>query len=244
MTLLYALLHTLFFTPQAIPFPGPGARSSSVALADVQAKGNNPGFGAITTVAVTMTSTMTAGNAVVCGVWWLSTSVTLTSVADTANTYTVINNTVGSSWSASSVYAKNLSAASTITATFSGSVNRAGISCREFSGASTSAPLDTSAINSQSFPGTGTDALTSTSFTTTGTGDYIWGATYDTNANSPTFTAGTGFSGGSLATGTGAAASGPYSEYKIQSAAGSIAATFTSSVSLTIPITMGASFKP
>lgn len=82
------------------------------------------------------------------------------------------------------------------------------------------------AINAQDGPGTGTDAVTSGSVSTANA-DLCIGFTGDTNVDSPTMTVGTGWT---LRETQGAAGWSATSEDKTQSASGSIAATFTSSV--------------
>lgn len=105
----------------------------------------------------------------------------------------------------------------------------------EVSGADATAPLDQHAEQYQVIPGTGTDAVSSGSVTTTTNGQYVYGATIAHIALT-TYTQGTGFT--SAGTGTGFAGA----EYLIQSSAGSIAATFTQSVNTDVT-TMIATFK-
>lgn len=80
-------------------------------------------------------------------------------------------------------------------------------------------PLDQGVGNEQDPAGTGTDAVTSTAKTTTTNGQYIFGGTHVFNLP----TAGTGFTTGAAVN----ASSVGLSEYRIQTSAGSIAATFT-----------------
>jgi hypothetical protein len=63
----------------------------------------------------------------------------------------------------------------------------------EISGVNASAPLDGQKMNVQNSPGGGTNAITSTSITTTANGDYIVGFTFDDSANQADWNAGTGY---------------------------------------------------
>lgn len=219
------------------------ASPASAATAFVQSKAFN-GFSG-TDVAATFDANVTAGN-LICGyvMWgWSGAQPTLDSVTDSlGNTYTLLHNPTNATpgalkFAAAMFYAKNISGgADTVTATFSGSVSPRRIVIHEVSGADTTAPLDVSAMLAQSDPGTGTDAVTSGSVTTTASGDYIFGATADVSQGT-TPVAGTGFT-------SREGANVMRSEDQIQASAGSIAATFTGSNSIADYISGIMTFKP
>lgn len=78
-------------------------------------------------------------------------------------------------------------------------------------------------------PTTATDNCTSTAVTTTANGDYIFGATMDSGANAATHTAGTSYT---RRTNGNSSELNMATEDRIQAAAGSIAATWTSDLSV------------
>lgn len=114
---------------------------------------------------------VSAGNLLVVTVRWFPTPPTITSVTDTAgNTFTsiVTNTTCAFAGAVQMFYAKNTiaNAADIVTANFSAATaTYISIVVRQWSGFSTTAPLDTSAQSSVAACGTGTHALTGT-FTT------------------------------------------------------------------------------
>lgn len=111
-----------------------------------------------------------------------------------------------------------------ITGTFTAGTAFPAIICDEFSGgAALSDPNDGHIDQVQATPGTGTDAISSTSVTTTVDGDLIWGGTIDTDGAN-TASAGTGFTAATRDTSQGYEL---FSEYKTQTTHGSVAATFT-----------------
>jgi hypothetical protein len=206
-----------------------------VAIALVQSKSTKL-TGSGTTIALAFTSNVTAGNLTVVGVSWGAAGgviEALSSVADgLSNTYTRITNcdVVDSTndQQHTIIYAKNIAGgACTITVTFTASRSNRGITIAEYSGADTSAPLDQSVSNFQTSPGTGTDAVTSTTKTTTANGELIAGIYTDsTSGAGTTVSAGTGFTKQEDTGGTAGAIQIVY-EDQIQSSSGSIAATFT-----------------
>lgn len=205
-----------------------------MSVADVQAVSNTYVSADTPITAVPLTiSAVGFGNAVGGIVYWLSASDLLTSVTDDqGNTYTIVDkrlNIQGNGFSAASFYLGNITNAPTvITANLSGAgAGNRGIAIREASGAAAASPLDKNVSNDQGGPGTGTDAVTSTAQTTTTNGQYIFGGvcdSFDWHVDG-WWNAGTNF----LArNGAGSAAKYPIStEYRIQAAQGSIAATFT-----------------
>jgi hypothetical protein len=98
----------------------------------------------------------------------------------------------------------------------------------EFSGVATTSAIDGS--TSQVFAGsTTTNAVTSGNITTTANGDLIYSAFYDENVGGATFTAGTGFTALDINPSSGTFPFGH--EWQVQSTAGSIAGTWTQSIS-------------
>lgn len=199
-----------------------------------------------TTIAATV-SAVGSGNAI-CGiVSWDNTGVTLSTVTDNqGNTYnletSILNASDGQNFAAFSL--TNITNAPTvITANFSATVDFRAIGVDEFSGGSTASTdeRDGSAHGGQyqTTPGTGTDAVTSGTFTTTVNGDLLWGGLG--TSFGPTLTAGTSFSSGAGGGG------GPnfLTEYRTQTTAGSgTAATFTESGTSDSSVTYLITLKP
>lgn len=183
-----------------------------------------------TTLPVTFTSNVAAGNLIVVAVHWgVTASEALTSVTDgLGNTYTEIGNCRrfdasggdGTGFEITMYYAKNIAGgACTVTANYPAARSFRRIFVMEGSGLDTAAPLDQSTGQAQAAPGTGANAVTSGSVTTVANGEWIVGTTTsDTGANTPS--GGTGFTRRE-AVGFGAI------EEQVQAVAGSIAATFT-----------------
>lgn len=193
-----------------------------MAVAHVQAKAEFVSANA--THATSFDVNVAAGSAVCFAIAWYSTTVTLNSITGLGATWVILHNpTTGSARRSALAYGYNCSGGSTtVTATLSGAANS--FSCmHEVSGVPTSDPLDVSALRFQNLPGTGTDAVSSGSVTTTADGDYIFGWTLDDGFSSTT-TQGTGFT---EAPDTASGNDGFRGEYKIQASAGSVAATFT-----------------
>lgn len=197
-------------------------------IAHVQ-NANGGSSGAVTSFAATG-SAIGSGN-VVCGVaFWHNTSGTLTSITDDkGNTYTIVDkiqDAGGGNFFNASFYLTNITnGPSTITANLGASTTGAQITWDEYSGLSASATLDGHFGQSQSSPGTATDAISSGSFTTALNGDLIWCGGYTGGGTS---VAGTGFtlrlnnviSNGIVFLVT---------EDKTQATAGSVAGTYTDS---------------
>jgi hypothetical protein len=112
---------------------------------------------------------------------------------------------------------------SAITVNFGSNVNYAQVIWDEYSNVT---GTDGFTGQGQSNPGTGTDAVTSGNITTTIAGDTIWGSTIITTGGTLP-TKGTGFT---LRTQDVAGNWGLTTEDKVQASAGSVAATYTSSV--------------
>lgn len=174
----------------------------------------------------TTSITATTGHLLVVSVHFLSANLTndFTTLSDGTNTYTAIDSLaaviLGTNTSLNTFYAKNITGGA-LTVTSNSTSNVVAVArtvvC-EVSGANTSTPLDKHAIQTQALPGTGTDALTSGSVTTTTNGQYVYGATVV--GGNDTLTAGTGFTGYDSTANTMA-------EDQVQSSAGAIAGTFT-----------------
>lgn len=209
-------------------------KSVGGAVAYVQSKSlTSGGSGATNTIAAPALNAVTSGNAVVGFVSWGSdTTSILTSVTDDkGNTYTIVQragSTNSGTQSFASFYLLNITNAPTIiTANFSSSQTYRTIIVHEVSGLSA---LDQSAINvPASLPGTGTDALTSGSVTTTANGEYIVAGVYnpDTDRNLPMYAAGTGYTKREEVGSGTSDFENMASEDQIQATAGSIAGTFT-----------------
>lgn len=134
------------------------------------------------TVDVTFDSNVGAGNLIVICVSWDSSGHagdTLSSIADTqTDTITQIGSALrtANEQSTAFYYAKNTAGgACTITATFTADRAFRCISASEYSGADTTAPLDTSSTSQDVAVTTGTDALTTSSVTPTNNNSLIVG---------------------------------------------------------------------
>jgi hypothetical protein len=156
-------------------------------IAFVQVKSATPQT-ASASVAVTFTTAQTLGNLNVVVVGWNDTTSTISAVTDSrGNTYTLaIGPTTGTVLSQSIYYAKNIAAGTnTVTVTFNKAAAFVDIRALEYSGLSTTSPLDQTA----GAVGSGTTA-SSGAATTTSANELIFGAGMTANV----FTgAGTGF---------------------------------------------------
>jgi hypothetical protein len=180
----------------------------------VQVKSTVAGSGS--TIAATFAAAQTAGNLNVVAVMWGDTTSTVTGVTDSkGNTYALaLGPTRASGLSSAIYYAKNIGAGSnTVTVAFNQSAAAPNINVMEYSGLSTTSPLDVTA----GATGSGTTA-NSGSATTTAASELIVGAGNPVTA----FTAaGSGFSNRVIN------AFGGISEDKIVSTTGSYNATAT-----------------
>jgi hypothetical protein len=185
-----------------------------VAIAHIQSTGN---FASGTTsVSKAFVSNNTAGNLLVAAV--VCYAINTPTISDTrGNTWTQAISFSDNSLMGLVVrifYAANCSAgANTVTGSWT-TANGGEIHLSEFSGAATTSPLDKTASGS----GVGSaGTATTTSVTTTQNGELVWGWC--------------GFTGGGQAIGSGFSAvstqDGDLSEYKIQTTAGSVAATWS-----------------
>lgn len=178
------------------------------------------------TPTLVFTSNVTAGSCIALFIRMPSVTTTITSVSDDFGSTWVVTAAKNTNFPSagdrgSLAYGYNATGgAKTITVTLSAAVN-ARITAHEISGCLTTDPIDgTPTLANQTSPGTGTDAVTSGNITTSADGAYIFGTSADENATT-TFTAGTNFTIEDTSTGDS-------TEYRIQSSAGSVAATFTS----------------
>lgn len=190
------------------------------------ANGNNPS----TTVATTLDAAVGAGDGLCVAIGWAGSSsdvgMTILVRDDQGNVYTVpeppVFNT-SSSYLLVLAYCRNLiNAPRTITATLEVARSFATIIIDEYSELGA---FDGAALNDQTAVPATADAVTSTAITSTADGDLVWGVGIDIFSNG--FAFGTGFTGRqSLGGGT---ANTFYTEDRVQTSAGSIAATFTAS---------------
>jgi hypothetical protein len=187
-----------------------------------EVKGLFPGVDRAT---VTLTGVVT-GNLLACGLGWSPTTSTFVSFGDGTNTYTAVDQFNGGGGTNKSMYAKNVTGGTlAIEAIWSATVTSYSLICHEVSGADTSAPLDKSSTGNQLDPTCATDAVTTGSQTTTTNGQYIWGWAWSIGGT--VLTAGTNFTIRENDTGW------PNTEDQIQASAGSVAATFTCTVTST-----------
>lgn len=213
--------------------------SLSTATAFVQ-QAQRRGFGG-SAPTLAFGSNTAADSIVAVHIQWGSTTFTLDSVTDTqSNTYTILNNpttnTDGGFRSAMAYTWGTPAAALTITTTFSADPGRSAILMHEISGGLTTDPIDGNAINNQTNPGTGTDAVTSTAITPSQDNSYLFGAVTASPAGA-NYSTGTGWT--TRLTGTVDQAS----EEIIQGSAGSQAATFTCDENFTETTTSIMAFK-
>ena len=199
---------------------------SSGATAYVQSASANDHY-ATASASARLAANVTANNAIAVFCGWTGTTQSLVSVTDTqGNSYTVVDNpTSGTYGRAAMAYAiARATAADTVSCNFSTAGLGKSIAVHEVSGVNTSAPLDGHKMAVRTSPGTAANAVTSTNITTTTSGDYVLGFTFNSSSNGADWNAGTGYvRRQDLRTAAYAVAS----EDRIQTTAGAIAATFT-----------------
>ncbi len=200
------------------------------------------------TTAVTLTNNVVSGNTLAVGLNWKSSTVTLSSISVSGGCavsggFVLPTPSNGSNPSKYS----NVSTAAiaygiittggpcTISSQLSSSVANQYLTVHELNVGA----YECSSMHHQDWPGTRTNAVTSLSCATTKNGDYLLGEYFDMGANGGKWTAGTGFV---LETKSGAA--GSQTEDMVQSVAGSVAATFTTSVFWSHPTTALLAFQP
>lgn len=190
-----------------------------------------------TTIALAYGSNVTAGSLLSC---WIYANHGISGVADSrSQTFSsAVNATDGATYSLANYYFLNTTAgADTVTVTFAGAVTYASLQCAEYSGVATSSALDQATSNSQTDPGTATNAITSGNVTTTTAGQLILGWTSALVVGAGTVSAGTGYTGRTNVFGD------TLFEDQVQSSAGSIAATFTTNLATADHITLISTFK-
>ena len=136
--------------------------------------------GSGSSISLAYNSNNTAGNFLALRLTSVPSSVTISNCSDTrGNTWSPVPNATGGSGGHQAIrYAKNvLSGANTVTCTMTGSATALTLDIFEKSGVDRTSPLDQSKLAQQVDPGTGTDAVSSGSVTTTADGELILGGT-------------------------------------------------------------------
>jgi hypothetical protein len=197
--------------------------------------------GPATTISATLGTAVPAGGLIIATVCYLNMDAfdTITMADDKSNTWTPLMTRVISGsgpYGCLPFYAFNVSGGpSVITATFPSNSVPA-IFVDSFTNIAATSPVDGTPVGANpASPGTGTDAVSSGNTTTAVNGDLIYGM--GISIHSSGLTVGTGF------TGYVASASTWYTESKIQSSAGAVAATFTATSGTDVIIAMVGAFK-
>lgn len=131
-------------------------------------------------ISLAYSSNNTAGNFLALRLTAVPSSVTISNCSDTrGNTWEPVPNATGGSGGHQAIrFAKNaLAGTNTVTCTLTGSATSSTLDIFEKSGVDRTSPLDQSKLTQQTDPGTGTDAISSGSVTTTADGELIIGAT-------------------------------------------------------------------
>ncbi len=198
-----------------------------MAIAYVQGNVHQNGATSSTTVAVTLTNPIGAGNMVCVSIGWAGVQAFTGVTDDKGNTYTVADvQSVAGNYSWATAYCLNITnGARTITATISSTTGFASILVDEFSGVAASAAIDGHQIQAQVSLAPGTDAVASALIGATFplasvNGDLVYGSTVNTNG-AGNESAGTGFTQAQHIPGAF------LTEYQVQSTAGYIRATAT-----------------
>ncbi len=217
--------------------------SSSGPIAYVQGA-SSANDGSATTASTGFPGNTGAGDLIVVAVSWDTSGSAQAGVSDSqGNKYvlaTTSNNTT--TFQALAIYyAANIKGgADTVTVTLNPSAGYRRLEIQEYSGVATTNPVDVTAQNINLNGGTNTDGVTSTNATTTADGDLIFGvATQDSGTD--TLSAGTGFTHREAV--NNGSDNPMLTEDLTQSAAGSVAATFTLSAAGSYQAQMVA-FKP
>ncbi len=217
------------YQAQMVAFKAAGTMAQSAPPPIAYVQGISSGNDASgTTVFAAFPGNTSAGDLIVVAVSWDTSSSAQASVSDSqGNTYvraTTSNNTT--TFQALAVYyAANIKGgADTVTVTLNPSAGYRRLQIQEYSGVAITDPVDVTSQNIDLNGDTTTDGVTSTNAVTTANGDLIFGvATQDSGTN--TISAGTGFAQ-RLELNNGS--DNPMvAEDRTQSAAGSVAATFT-----------------
>lgn len=155
---------------------------SSETIAHVQSRSVS---GSGNSISLAYASNNTAGNFLALRLTASPSSVTISNCSDTrGNTWEAVPNATGGSGGYQAIrYAKNvLAGANTVTCTLTGAATFSTLDILEKSGVDRTSPLDQSKLTQQVDPGTGTDAISSGSVTTTADGELILGATLQVGA--------------------------------------------------------------
>lgn len=166
---------------------------SSETIAHVQSRSV---AGSGNSISLAYSSNNTAGNFLALRLTAVPSSVAISNCSDTrGNTWVPVPLATGGSGGHQAIrYAVNVAAgANTVTCTLTGSATSAILDIFEKSGVDRSSPLDQAKLTQQTDPGTGTDAISSGSVTTTADGELILGATLQ--VGSTVYQASTDFSG-------------------------------------------------
>lgn len=166
---------------------------SSETIAHVQSRSVS---GSGNSISLAYASNNTAGNFLALRLTASPSSVTISNCSDTrGNTWEAVPNATGGSGGYQAIrYAKNvLAGANTVTCTLTGAATFSTLDILEKSGVDRTSPLDQSKLTQQVDPGTGTDAISSGSVTTTADGELILGATLQVGAT--VYSASADFSG-------------------------------------------------
>lgn len=225
-----------FWMPNTAPFYK--AAGGVLVPGYIQGNTGQNGATASTTIPVTLTSAVGSGHMLCVTVNWAGlVGESLVSVTDDkSNTYALVDSIVNANFCSANAYILNVTnAPQTITATISNSRAFGSIVVDEWSNVLASSALDGHVSQTQTNAGTGANAITSGSITTTANGDLIYG--YTVSVSGLGATAGTGF------TQRQGLSSTFYTENLIQATAGSTAATFTASSATDIFNTFVMAFK-
>jgi hypothetical protein len=198
-----------------------------------------------TTCAVTFTNPVTAGNSIF--VSWDADPITLSvsTIADTVNSYTVGTPTctIGGNSKLGFGYAFGIASGTpTVTVNYSGTLTLGQVWIEEWSGVATSAAFDGANATATAGSGSSGQTFNAGSITTTVNGDLIWGFGF----NDGTQSAGCLVHGSGFATGfDDTANSGYVSEFQTQGAAGAINPSFATGTTGVINLfAVAAAFKP
>lgn len=155
---------------------------SSETIAHVQSRSVS---GSGNSISLAYASNNTAGNFLALRLTASPSSVTISNCSDTrGNIWEPVPNATGGSGGYQAIrFAKNvLAGANTVTCTLTGAATFSTLDIFEKSGVDRTSPLDQSKLTQQVDPGTGADAISSGSVTTTADGELILGATLQVGA--------------------------------------------------------------
>jgi hypothetical protein len=199
----------------------------------------------VTSVNLNFDNNVTAGNLIVMLIKWGSSAVTLNSLTSTctSNGLTLLHNPTTASdtrIAAALAYGAITSSGScTVTANISGTAGTLSVIAHEVSGVDMTNPIDSEAVNTQNYPSTGIDGVTSGNISTSFDGDYIFGCTA-IRGTVNNLQAGTSYALKQSGIGDNPFAT----EDRIQIAHGTIATTFTQDYSYASSITGIMALRP